>query len=212
MHNKTRSLSNMGQLLLRKLRGGPVPVFDLKWTSKSKTFLTFSNDHLLNSDEKVVVVKVLFVCTGNLCRSPTGQGVLEKLVKDAGLSDSIYIDSAGTHAYEGGESPDSRTQATALNRGYDLSEYRARRATESDLDQFDYVVAMDRQHLSYLREMCAPDARDKVRLFMEFAHDRIESEVPDPYFGGIKGFNRVLDLIEDAAQGLLEDIRSRYEL
>ena len=211
MEQKVWTLSNVGQKLLRKLRGLPVSASE-KRTSKSEAFSTISHESLLNSVQKPFVVKILFVCTGNLCRSPTGQGVLQKLVTDAGLSDSIYVDSAGTHAYERGESPDPRMQATALDRGYDLSGYRTRRATESDLDHFDYVLAMDRQNLSFLKEMCAPDARDKVRLFMEFAPGHVETEVPDPYFGGLKGFHRALDLIEHAAQGLLEDIRNRYGL
>jgi protein-tyrosine phosphatase len=211
MDTKTRSLSNMGQSLWRKLRVRPLTAFDFKGSSKSDSVLTFANDRSLNVDESLAVAKVLFVCTGNLCRSPTGQGVLEKLVTDAGLSAAIYIDSAGTHAGRG-DSPDQRMQATALDRGYDLSEYRTRRATESDLDRFDYVLAMDRQNLNFLRELSAPDARDKVRLFMEFAPFHRETEVPDPYFGSLKGFNRVVDLIEDAARGLLQDIRNRYEL
>ena len=211
MDTKTRTLATLGQSLWRKLKARPLADFDVKRIFKSDAGLTVANDGPLKFDEALVVVKVLFVCTGNLCRSPTGQGVLEKLVRDAGLSDAIYIDSAGTHAGTG-DSPDPRMQAIASDRGYDLSGYRTRRATETDLEQFDYVLAMDRQNLTFLREMCGPDSRDKVRLFMEFAPFHREMEVPDPYFGGMRGFSRVLDLVEDASLGLLREIRNRYEL
>lgn len=211
MENKTRSLANVRQSLWRKLTGRPFALFDLLRTHKSAAKLTNTKDRVVSANESLVVVRVLFVCTGNLCRSPSGQGVLEKLVRDAGLSDAIYVDSAGTHAGRG-DVPDQRMQATALQRGYDLSAYRTRPATESDLDAFDYVLAMDQQNFAFLREICPPNMLGKIRLFMEFAPFHSAIEVPDPYFGGLRGFHRVLDLVEDAARGLLQDIRIRYEL
>ncbi|WP_242469428.1 low molecular weight protein-tyrosine-phosphatase [Rhabdochromatium marinum] len=154
-------------------------------------------------------VRVLFVCMGNICRSPTAQGVFRQLVAQAGLADRIDIDSAGTHAYHIGEPPDQRATATAHQRGIDLSDLRARRAKVEDFEAFDYVLAMDQDNFRNLRELCPPALTHRLKLFMDFAPQLSVREVPDPYYGGPRGFDRVLDLIEAASAGLLEDIRQR---
>jgi protein-tyrosine phosphatase len=156
----------------------------------------------------VAKVRVLFVCLGNICRSPTAEGVFRKLVAEEGLAEHIEIDSAGTHAYHIDEPPDQRAQAAALRRGVDISGLRGRKATSVDIVRFDYVLAMDRENYENLMAICPEGHVHKVRLFMEFAPHR-PAEVPDPYFGGTSGFDRVLDMIEEAASGLLEDIRRR---
>jgi protein-tyrosine phosphatase len=156
------------------------------------------------------MVRVLFVCLGNICRSPTAEGVFRQVVRQASLADYIDIDSAGTHAYHIGDPPDRRAQAAAARRGVDLSGLRGRQATPRDIEEFDYVLAMDRENLQNLQAICPSGLEAKLRLFLEFAGERVEREVPDPYFGGESGFDRVLDMIEDAAQGLLADIRQRH--
>lgn len=156
------------------------------------------------------MVKVLFVCMGNICRSPTAQGVFAHLVNSEELSDAITIDSAGTYAYHVGESPDERARAAAMKRGIDLGSQRARRVAEPDFLEFDYVLAMDRDNYDELLSICPPGHTDKLRLFLEFAPELGVQEVPDPYYGGITGFERVLDLIEQASRGLLANIREQY--
>lgn len=155
-------------------------------------------------------VKVLFVCMGNICRSPTAQGVFERLVHSQGLDDRILIDSAGTHAYHIGNSPDKRSQAAAKSRGLDLSGQRARKVTLADIEEFDYVLAMDRTNLDDLQDMVTAAQRERVQLFMAFAERWNVDEVPDPYYGGDSGFERVLDMVEDAAAGLLAHIRRHH--
>ena len=156
------------------------------------------------------MVKVLFVCLGNICRSPTAEGVFRKVVVEAGLSDLIIIDSAGTHAYHVGEPPDRRAQETAARRGVDISGLRGRRATENDLDEFDYVLAMDRENLHNLLAIAQEHHRERIKLFMEFAEDQEQKDVPDPYYGGPSGFDRVMDMIEEASEGLLTEIRKKH--
>jgi len=158
------------------------------------------------------MVRVLFVCLGNICRSPTAEGVFRLTVERAGLGDAIVIDSAGTHAYHIGEPPDSRAQDAAARRGIDLSPLRGRRVSATDLQEFDYVLAMDRENYRNLLDICPPGYEERVVMLMDFAPDRPEEEVPDPYFGGSGGFDRVLDMIEDAAEGLLNHIRQRHAL
>jgi len=158
------------------------------------------------------MVRVLFVCLGNICRSPTAEGVFRHVVREAGLLEHIEIDSAGTHAYHIGEPPDARAQAAARRRGIDLSALRGRRAEATDIERFDYVLAMDAENYENLLAICPLGLEHKVRLFLEFAPERPEREVPDPYFGGDAGFDRVLDMIEEAAQGLLADLRERYRI
>ena len=150
---------------------------------------------------------ILFVCMGNICRSPTAEGVFRKFVSDAGLVDDIHTDSAGTHAYHVDEPPDRRAQAAASRRGVSLESIRARRVTDDDYERFDYILAMDEDNLMALMDRAPDTHRNKVRLFLEFAESRREREVPDPYYGGSAGFERVLDLVEEASRGLLETLR-----
>ena len=151
---------------------------------------------------------VLFVCMGNICRSPTAEGVFRKIVEDAGMADAIRIDSAGTHAYHTGEPPDRRARAAALSRGYALDDIRARRVADEDFAEFDLIVAMDQHNLLNLKDRALEEASSELVLFLEYS-DSHETEVPDPYYGGVSGFERVLDLVEEASRGLLEHIRSR---
>jgi protein-tyrosine phosphatase len=155
--------------------------------------------------------RVLFVCTGNICRSPTAEGVFRRFVEQAGLADRIGIDSAGTHGYHIGAPPDPRAQAAASARGYDLSRLRARRIAREDFSRFDLVIAMDRDHHALLARFAPPDAGHKVRLLMEFSRRSGVDEVPDPYYGGPDGFELVLNLVEDAAEGLLAHLRDELE-
>jgi protein-tyrosine phosphatase len=151
-------------------------------------------------------VGVLFVCTGNICRSPTAEAIFRKLVIDAGMQDAITADSAGTHGYHIGEPPDPRAQASAAARGYDLSALRARRLERTDFQRFDLIVAMDRGHFAMLSRMAEPPAAHKLKLMMSYASGFREKDVPDPYYGGPQDFERVLDMLEDAARGLLDAI------
>jgi len=151
-------------------------------------------------------ISILFVCMGNICRSPTAEGVFRHLVAEAGMEARIQVDSAGTHAYHVGEPPDRRATAAAERRGFSLANIRARRVCGADFERFDYLLAMDRDNLSLLRELSDPEYHDKIRLLLEFSSGR-EREVPDPYYGGATGFERVLDLVEEASRGLLETLR-----
>ncbi|HEC05695.1 MAG TPA: low molecular weight phosphotyrosine protein phosphatase [Thiolapillus brandeum] len=159
---------------------------------------------------KASSVSVLFVCMGNICRSPTAHGVFRKIVRDEGLDSLIEIDSAGTHAYHVGSPPDSRAQATALSRNLDLSDLRGRQVETEDFQRFDYVLAMDKENMDILNQLCPAGAEEKLRLFMDYAPDYGIPEVPDPYYGGDRGFEQVFDMIEEASRGLLEDIRQRH--
>ncbi len=149
--------------------------------------------------------KVLFVCMGNICRSPTAEGVFRHFVAEAGLIDRLTVDSAGTHAYHVGEPPDRRSQAAAERRGYSLERIRARRVRESDFDEFDLILAMDRDNLENLRAVSETVHHGKIRLFLDYTAGP-EDEVPDPYYGGATGFERVLDLIEEASRRLIAEI------
>lgn len=155
---------------------------------------------------QAVVKRVLFVCLGNICRSPTAHGVFLHKVIDAGLQAQIEIDSAGTAAWHTGKSPDERSQASAARRGYDLSALRARQVCEADFYRFDYILAMDRANMDSLAEIAPNDASATVSLLLNFGSSTIE-EVPDPYYGGDDGFNAVLDLVEDASEGLLQALQ-----
>ena len=155
-------------------------------------------------------IKVLFVCMGNICRSPTAEGVFSQKLKEAGLQDIIEVDSAGTHAYHIGEAPDPRARKSALRRGVDLDALRARRAVAEDFERFDYVLAMDRDNLDALAAICPYGSEYKLQLFLSYAPNLETDEVPDPYYGGAMGFERVLDMVEEAANGLLQDIQLRH--
>jgi protein-tyrosine phosphatase len=150
-------------------------------------------------------ISVLFVCTGNICRSPTAEAVFKYCVQQAGLAARIVSDSAGTHDYHVGEPPDPRTQAAARLRGYELGELRARRVRRDDFQRFDYVLAMDEANLRVLERLCPREQAHKLKLFLDFSDGSLR-EVPDPYYGGPEGFERVLDLVEGAAQGLLRHL------
>lgn len=153
-------------------------------------------------------MNVLFVCMGNICRSPTAEGVFRKLVEDAGLAAQVRLDSAGTHAYHTGEPADRRAAEAASRRGYRLDGIKARRVADDDFERFDLLLAMDDDNLRILQDLAGPEREDRVRLLLEFGRHG-EREVPDPYYGGAAGFERVLDLVEDAAAGLLDEIRQR---
>ena len=151
-------------------------------------------------------ISVLFVCMGNICRSPTAEGVFRHLATDAGVIELLTVDSAGTHAYHVGEPPDRRSREAAARRGYSLNAIRARRVAEVDFERFDLILAMDRLNLETLRAASDASQHAKLRLFLDYGSSP-ESEVPDPYYGGATGFERVLDLIEDASESLLVEIR-----
>jgi low molecular weight protein-tyrosine phosphatase len=152
------------------------------------------------------MIKVLFVCMGNICRSPTAEGVFRHMVEQLNVEDEISIDSAGTHAYHVGSPPDARAQDAALKRNIDLSNQRARRVSVDDFSEFDYVIAMDVSNKDDLLSICPSGYEDRVHLFLDFAECET-SEVPDPYYGQGRGFEIVLNLVEEAADGLLKHIR-----
>jgi protein-tyrosine phosphatase len=160
--------------------------------------------------EEALKTRVLFVCMGNICRSPTAEAVFRHQVETAGFEKEIYIDSAGTHDYHIGEPPDERAQRAATRRGYRTNGLRARQVNERDFEEFDYILAMDRANLAILRSECPPEHSHKLGLFMEYS-ERFSAEtreVPDPYFGGHQGFEHVLNLVEEAGRGLLDHIRN----
>lgn len=149
---------------------------------------------------------------GNICRSPTAHGVFEQMVEKAGLAEQIETDSAGTHAYHVGNPPDPRSQETALGRGVDLSRQRARKAAREDFERFDYVIAMDRDNLNNLLALASEKQREKLHLLLDFAPELGIREVPDPYYGGARGFDRVFDLVSSAAEALLAVIRKEHQI
>lgn len=150
--------------------------------------------------------RVLFVCLGNICRSPTAHGVFQSLLRARGLEREIEVDSCGTGDWHIGHAPDKRASAEALGRGYDLSDLRARQVQLSDFEDFDYILAMDRQNLADLQAMCPADFSGHLGLFLPFDPAASVDEVPDPYYGGDEGFTRVLDMVEAASEGLLREI------
>jgi protein-tyrosine phosphatase len=153
-------------------------------------------------------IKVLFVCMGNICRSPTAEGVFRKMVQDQGLEQKILIDSAGTHSYHVGSPPDNRAQAAARDRGVDLSQLRGRQFTVQDFADFDYIMVMDKSNQRDVLSLRDSEQGGTVKLFLEYAEKADIQEVPDPYYGGNRGFEHVLDLIEDASSGLLSHIQA----
>ena len=157
-------------------------------------------------------ISVLFVCLGNICRSPTAHAVFQSMVDKQGLGDQIFVDSCGTGDWHIGRAPDPRSQQHALDRGYQMDNLRARLVDDSDFDQFDYILAMDKQNLSDLKSMNCQSYSGKLGLFLDFCRNpnfSEFSEVPDPYYGGDQGFSLVLDLIEDASSELLRQIQER---
>ena len=151
-------------------------------------------------------ISVVFVCMGNICRSPTAEGVFRHVVKERNLQDVIKVDSAGTHAYHIGEQPDSRSQATAKSRGVDLSTQRARKVEAIDFERYDYIIAMDRSNYENLKVLATLEQQEKLHLFMSFTDAWDNAEVPDPYYGGGDGFTNVFDMVQSASEGLLEAI------
>lgn len=154
-------------------------------------------------------MRILFVCMGNICRSPSAEGVFRQLIAARAPEVSIEIDSAGTHDYHVGDPPDRRAQAAASRRGIDLSSLRARQVEPADFERFDLILAMDEDNLRELRQAAPPPAHERIRLLMDFAPNAASRAVPDPYYGGSQGFEAVLDLLEEAAEGLLLEVLQR---
>jgi len=144
---------------------------------------------------------------GNICRSPTAEGVFRSIVEDAGLAEMIEIDSVGTGSWHVGDPPDRRSQEAAAKRGIDISHQRSRQINQDDVLKFDYLVAMDRSNIDNLEHLVPAEMTPKLSRFLEFAPGLSHSDVPDPYYGGASGFDNVLDLIEEASYGLLDHIR-----
>lgn len=154
-------------------------------------------------------VRVLFVCMGNICRSPTAHGVFRNLVQQEGLAGAVEIESAGTHAYHVGNPPDRRAQSTATTRGIDMSDLRARQVGEADFERYDYIIAMDQENYISLSQQCPDEYVNRIYMMMDFAPEMRTREVPDPYYGGAQGFERVFDLVDAASRGLLMEIQQR---
>jgi len=155
------------------------------------------------------MTKVLFVCMGNICRSPTAQGVFRRMVTESGLESGVQVESAGTHAYHVGEPPDTRAVQAAKRRGVEIGDLRARQVTQDDFREFDLILAMDWENLALLQQQCPRAHKHKLHLLMRYAGEHDAATVPDPYYGGPEGFNTVLDYVEDACQGLIEVVRKR---
>jgi protein-tyrosine phosphatase len=154
------------------------------------------------------MVRVLFVCMGNICRSPLAQGVFENVLRREGLEDEVWVDSAGTGSWHVGSPPDERAMSAASLRGLDISAQRARQVRPEDCESFDYILTMDEENYRAVSSLCRGSA--VVRPFLDFATGSPEREVPDPYYSGPEGFEHTLDLVEEASEGLLEDIRERH--
>jgi len=156
-------------------------------------------------------MKVLFVCTGNICRSPTAEAVLRAHAAKRGLGERVFADSAGTHGYHVGDAPDPRTRDAAQRRGYPMTGMVARKVTKGDFRAFDLVVAMDEGHWEILERLAPADATHKLRLFMDLVRESTHRDVPDPYYGGPHGFEHVLDLVETGVEALLDEIEARLK-
>lgn len=155
------------------------------------------------------MIRLLFVCTGNICRSPTAEGVFRHMMNEKKIDSGVEVASAGTHGYHVGEAPDQRAQQAATRRGYDLSRIRARKVVPQDLEYFDMILAMDRNALESLRLICSTERLGRLGLFMDYSTAFDEDEVPDPYYGLGQGFDLVLDMVEDASRGLIDRIKER---
>ena len=147
--------------------------------------------------------RVLFVCSGNICRSPTAEAIARYFIETTGLGGELEVDSAGTQGYHAGEAPDPRACKVAAQRGYDMSALRARKLEYLDYQRFDLLLAMDRGHLDVMTRDCPPVYRNKLALFMDFTPDAEHEEVPDPFYGGVQGFESVFGLCEEGVRGLL---------
>ena len=159
------------------------------------------------SSEEIMETRVLFVCMGNICRSPTAEAVFRHQVGIAGVDKKLYIDSAGTHSYHIGAPPDERAQSAAQRRGYDMKALRARQVQISDFEMFHHILAMDEDNLALLQQQCPPQYSHKIGLLMQHSKNFTgRKEVPDPYFGGHQGFEEVLDMVEEAGLELLNHI------
>ncbi len=157
-------------------------------------------------------VGVLFVCLGNICRSPSAEGIFRHCVENSDLQLKVKIDSAGTANYHSGHPPDSRAIRVAASRGINLKNLRARQVRRSDFQQFDYIIAMDRHNYSDLISLAPQDHRCRIQLFLDFTDNWSEREIPDPYYGGPQGFERAFDMITDASKGLIKDIKNNFEM
>jgi protein-tyrosine phosphatase len=157
-------------------------------------------------------IKVLFVCMGNICRSPTAEGVFRQLLERKGLSDLFHVDSAGTHAYHVCAAPDARAQKAARERGIDISGLRARQVNMADFEEFDHILVMDQHNYEVIMANCPRIYCYKVKYFLDFAPHLKIREVPDPYYGGVLGFEQVLDLIEEASRGFLRTLNKKGKL
>ncbi|MEW4982252.1 MAG: low molecular weight protein-tyrosine-phosphatase [Cycloclasticus sp.] len=155
------------------------------------------------------MIKVLFICMGNICRSPTAHGIFRQMLAAKGLQDLIEVDSAGTHAYHVGKKPDQRSMQMATLRGVDLSDLRARQLDDYDFEEFDYLLVADEDNYYLTREACPLEYRHKIKYMLDFATRSTIKEVPDPYFGQGNGFERVFDLLEDACEGLLIELEKK---
>ncbi len=163
--------------------------------------------------QEQVLTRILFVCMGNVCRSPMAEGTLRRMLEDAGLGDKVLVASAGTHTFHLGAAPDMRGQIVAGRRGVNLKGIRARRLAEEDFSVFDYLLAMDQENYTYLHELCPqPEYREKIQLLLSYAPHLADREIPDPYYGSQVGFERVMDLLEAGAEGFLLHLRERYRL
>lgn len=164
-----------------------------------------SSDDSVSFDE--ATHRILFVCMGNICRSPTAEGVFRSVLKAHAPELSVFVDSAGTHAYHIGSPPDPRACSAAERRGVSLSALRARKIAAEDFERFDIILAMDRLNVAVLTEQSEPEFHDRIQLFLDYAPRLEQAEVPDPYYGGASGFEHVLDLIEEASLALVEHLR-----
>lgn len=165
--------------------------------------------YLLSGGLIKIMTKILFVCMGNICRSPTAEGIFRTMVRDASIEHLVKIDSAGTHAFHVGEAPDPRAQAAAKKRGIDISMLRARQVSKDDFRDHDLILAMDWENLALLQQTSPKQYQHKLMLLMRFATDNEEATVPDPYYGGSDGFEKVINYATDACTGLIEVVKKR---
>jgi protein-tyrosine phosphatase len=175
-------------------------------------FVSLVSDKKMAKRESISLAmstRVLFVCMGNICRSPMAEGVFKQMVRQAGLDDVVKAESAGTHAFHNGESPDKRSVAAAAKRGYDISEQRARRVKDKDFEDYDMILAMDWENLALLQQTAPKIHHHKIQLLMRYATEHETATIPDPYYGGAQGFEQALDYVEDACTGLLDVARRR---